>query len=327
MLATVSDIKFQQDYNADNEVDSYTADIITAQDYYPFGMLMTGRTYGSNSYKFGFNGQELDNEVTGVTGSHYTAEFWEYDSRLGRRWNLDPAFAEKPWMSTYHAFSNKPIINIDPNGALDEVFINGDNADEAFKQLQASTSLCLTRNIETGKIEAEGESVTDEDKKLLDAINSTTIKVDIKTNNTNTTSSGQFYTGGAFMGNGVIQITEEIVLNSKPFISKEVPLYNSVIAKQEVNPKILAIIDSYFSMSGSSILHEVTEAYEGAKISQKTGISSTPAGYQNSVYNNAHEKDTEQPGPIYRKDFENGYSSIYLGTESRMDIILNTFKR
>jgi len=58
-------------------------------------------------YRFGFNGQELDNEVTGVTGSHYTAEFWEYDSRLGRRWNLDP----KPQISIsdYACFGNSPI--------------------------------------------------------------------------------------------------------------------------------------------------------------------------------------------------------------------------
>jgi len=114
VLVTVSDIKFQQDYNADNEVDIYTADIITAQDYYPFGMLMTGRTYGSNSYKFGFNGQELDNEVTGVTASHYTAEFWEYDARLGRRWNLDP----KPDLSLsyYACFANNPIWFSDPLG-------------------------------------------------------------------------------------------------------------------------------------------------------------------------------------------------------------------
>ena len=33
---------------------------------------------------------EMDNEVNNITGSSYTAEFWQYDSRLGRRWNVDP---------------------------------------------------------------------------------------------------------------------------------------------------------------------------------------------------------------------------------------------
>ena len=63
----------------------------------------------------------MDNEVYG-TGNLTTAEFWQYDTRLGRRWNVDPAFALKPWMSPYHAFSNKPILNVDPNGAFDDGF-------------------------------------------------------------------------------------------------------------------------------------------------------------------------------------------------------------
>ena len=48
------------------------------------------------------------------SGNLNTAEFWEYDTRLGRRWNIDPVV--KPWISPYHAFSNKPITNVDPNG-------------------------------------------------------------------------------------------------------------------------------------------------------------------------------------------------------------------
>ncbi len=141
VLATVSDIKFQQDYNADNEVDSYTADIITAQDYYPFGMLMPGRTYGSNSYKFGFNGQELDNEVIGVTGSHYTAEFWEYDSRLGRRWEIDPE--PKDFASPYATFSNNPIWFTDPNGRDTIVNPNGEemNAGDGYAASDDKTVL------------------------------------------------------------------------------------------------------------------------------------------------------------------------------------------
>jgi RHS repeat-associated protein len=64
------------------------------------------------SYRFGFNGQEKDNEVgQGV----YTAENWEYDSRIGRRWNLDP----KPTvgLSDYACFANNPISLIDPKGS------------------------------------------------------------------------------------------------------------------------------------------------------------------------------------------------------------------
>jgi hypothetical protein len=43
--------------------------VLSAQDDYPFGSLMPGRSYNANGYRFGFNGQKKDDEVTGVTGS------------------------------------------------------------------------------------------------------------------------------------------------------------------------------------------------------------------------------------------------------------------
>ena len=64
--------------------------LISTWDYDPFGMLMMGRNWSVGSqYKYGFNGQERDVEISG-NGNLNTAEFWEYDCRLGRRWNLDP---------------------------------------------------------------------------------------------------------------------------------------------------------------------------------------------------------------------------------------------
>ncbi len=68
------------------------------------------------SYRYAYQGQEKVDEVSGK-GNSYTAEFWQYDSRLGRRWNVDPVI--KPYRSPYDAFSNNPIIMIDPNGADD----------------------------------------------------------------------------------------------------------------------------------------------------------------------------------------------------------------
>jgi hypothetical protein len=40
-------------------------------------------------YRFGFNGQEKDDEVAGA-GNIMTAEFWEYDARLSSRCILNP---------------------------------------------------------------------------------------------------------------------------------------------------------------------------------------------------------------------------------------------
>ncbi|MCB9018840.1 MAG: hypothetical protein H6546_00755 [Chitinophagales bacterium] len=81
-------------------------------------MMMLGRTWDSgSSYRYGFNGQELENKVYNY-GQSYSAEFWQYDTRLGRRWNLDPIY--KDFLSNYSVLSNNPIVRIDPIGANDD---------------------------------------------------------------------------------------------------------------------------------------------------------------------------------------------------------------
>ncbi|UTW67890.1 hypothetical protein KFE94_07190 [bacterium SCSIO 12643] len=60
------------------------------------------------------NGQEKDDEISGILGAHTTAMYWEYDTRLGRRWNLDP----KPNSSInqYATFANNSIGYSDIKG-------------------------------------------------------------------------------------------------------------------------------------------------------------------------------------------------------------------
>ncbi|OJX57979.1 MAG: hypothetical protein BGO89_06155 [Candidatus Kapaibacterium thiocyanatum] len=102
----VSDVLLDHSGSPDAEVVSYT-------DYHPFGMAMTGRSWQADGYRYGYNGQEKVDEVAGA-GNHTTAEFWEYDTRLGRRWNLDP----RPvvGVSDYAAFADNPILFSDPKG-------------------------------------------------------------------------------------------------------------------------------------------------------------------------------------------------------------------
>jgi hypothetical protein len=67
----------------------------------------------NDKYEFGFNGQLKINEIAGM-GNHNTALYWEYDTRLGRRWNLDPKPVDG--ISYYAAFGNNPITNTDVFG-------------------------------------------------------------------------------------------------------------------------------------------------------------------------------------------------------------------
>src|SRR5690606_14475631 len=65
VLVTVSDRRVE--YNTSSTtIDYYEASVVSASDYYPFGMGMPGRRFSSNGlYRYGFNGKENDNEVKG----------------------------------------------------------------------------------------------------------------------------------------------------------------------------------------------------------------------------------------------------------------------
>ncbi len=99
----------------DGVVDYYQPDVMSSTDYYAFGSPMPGRNFqGATSYRYGFNSQEKDDEVYGVAGSLNSAEYWEYDTRLGKRWNVDPVV--KVWESPYATFNDNPILKADTNG-------------------------------------------------------------------------------------------------------------------------------------------------------------------------------------------------------------------
>lgn len=67
----------------------------------------------TGGYRYFLNGQEADNEALGE-GVSLTADFWQYDTRLGRRWNVDPVFKE--YESPYACFAGNPVWFADPNG-------------------------------------------------------------------------------------------------------------------------------------------------------------------------------------------------------------------
>jgi hypothetical protein len=76
---------------------------------------------GSESYRYSINGQEKEFELNeNIT----TAEFWEYDSRIVRRWNVDPIV--KMDESPYFCFGGNPIGLPDPDG-LDVKYEKGND--------------------------------------------------------------------------------------------------------------------------------------------------------------------------------------------------------
>jgi len=124
VLATVSDKKIPIDtVSTDSLAKYYLPVVITASDYYPFGMVEPGRSYlltGDSAYRFAFNGKEKTNEVYGSADLYdYGMRF--YDPRLGRFLSMDPLAPKYPFYTPYSFAGNKPIWAIDVDG-LEEAF-------------------------------------------------------------------------------------------------------------------------------------------------------------------------------------------------------------
>jgi hypothetical protein len=93
----------------------------------PFSIRDILSSVSKGEYRYGMNTQEKDNEIYGE-GNSYTAEYWQYDARLVRRWNVDPK--PNPRISTHAAFANNPLFFSDPNG--DTIRISDPTTEKGF---------------------------------------------------------------------------------------------------------------------------------------------------------------------------------------------------
>ncbi len=126
----VSDAKFI--VSSDNVIDVtdiLTPEIVSATDYYPFGMPMNDRKLNSADYRYGFNGKENDQE----TGNQdYGMRIYNPD--IAKFLSVDPLFKQYPWYTPYQFAGNKPIKYVDIDG-LEE----GERAAKAGEALFKAT--------------------------------------------------------------------------------------------------------------------------------------------------------------------------------------------
>ncbi|MEY3499760.1 MAG: hypothetical protein RL308_1429 [Bacteroidota bacterium] len=99
---------------------SNRASIRNISDYSPYGVQLSERTISGDGYRYGFNGKEMDNEVSG-NGNSYDYGFRIYNPRLGRFLSVDPLTKSYPWYTPYQFAGNKPIWAIDLDG-LEEYY-------------------------------------------------------------------------------------------------------------------------------------------------------------------------------------------------------------
>jgi len=78
-------------------------------------MLLPNRHGNSSDYRYGYNAQELDNEIKGE-GNSLNYKYRMHDSRVGRFFAVDPLSNMFPWNSPYQFSSNIPIWAVDLDG-------------------------------------------------------------------------------------------------------------------------------------------------------------------------------------------------------------------
>jgi len=131
------DIKMPADITSDRLTVNYTADVLNAVNYYPYGEEISQQTWQSANelpYLFGYNGMMKDNHIAGEGNAYYTL-FREYDPTLGRWWSADPMRAKYADMSPYLAFGANPISFTDVMG--DDLKVGATNPEGSFEDLKS----------------------------------------------------------------------------------------------------------------------------------------------------------------------------------------------
>ncbi len=117
---------------------------------------------GQGGYRYGFNGQEKDDDLTGTTGATYDYGFRIYDARIAKFLSVDPLTGKFPELSTYQFASNSPIVAVDLDG-LEAFVVHGTwskpNTFAALGQENYKSIIGATRNNSVVEFQWTGNNV------------------------------------------------------------------------------------------------------------------------------------------------------------------------
>jgi|GEM_PF-4179908 len=150
VTVVTSDRRTPVDLGSDLLADNFRARIGSARDFYPFGMVMPGRSYDTPAYRYGFNGKEMDDEWNGE-GNMIDYGFRVHDPRLGRFLSFDPLASDYPWYTPYQYAGNTPISAIDLDGLEEYLVILDQTSFMGVKNIEVSENKVLS-DVKTGMI-------------------------------------------------------------------------------------------------------------------------------------------------------------------------------
>ena len=241
---------------------------------------------------FTFSAKEKDSE-TGFSyfGSRY------YSSDLSIWLSVDPMSDKYPSMSPYVYCANNPVKLVDPNG--EEVFIygNSDDKNTIVNSLnQHFENITIGYDKKSGKLcIEEGIAQTADEIAFADALSDAKIEVNIQIGSSSfldyKNSNGESLEvdgAGAFLGN-------EIFYDGK---GRDQNNIDKVRTLQYIS---MDGLNEFYDKNdwGALINHEITESYQGGRISysENTPGKSAQGVINKDIYNRAHNAATPQPMP------------------------------
>ncbi len=248
-----------------------TAQVLSAINYYTFGMEMPGRMYSSAAYRYGYNGKEKDNELKGNGNSlDYDARI--YDPRIGKWLSNDPLQQKYPGLSPYNYVANNPVSFIDPDGKeiVDAqkrrmVYLDS-KGDVQYTKYATMDAKTLVNEMGSTKI---GNEVL---RDMITANYPITMKIDKDTRPTYRSSSGLFKhtkEEGSYLVGGVTQ--PGITKDGKAWAKADITIFEGTIDFLMKNPKSVTgvvkekvdwMIKSKDFLMGGVMVHEGTHSVD-----------------------------------------------------------------
>ena len=141
----------------------FNAVVISATDYFPFGMTIDSRSYtAAATYRYGFNGKENDKE----TGEQdYGMRI--YDPRIAKFLSVDPIANKYPELTPYQFASNTPIQAIDLDGLEKYSVSNSENN----KIVTYSAKIAIFTSRETGGNAANSNKIIEDARSYYNDLN------------------------------------------------------------------------------------------------------------------------------------------------------------